>query len=55
MSEERLKEIRSNINYLSGLDYDVKDEVELYNEVIRLRNGYCELKVKCNEGVSDRI
>ena len=37
MSEERLKEIRSNINYLSGLDYDVKDELELYNEVIRLK------------------
>ena len=58
MNEERLKEIKDridfNFDWCRGHGFDMPTtELELYNEVIRLRNGYCELKVKCNEGVSD--
>ena len=67
MSEERLKEIKDNIEFKTLLSklpkeyFDYKtieilanEELELYNEVIRLREAleikyYCKYANKCNE------
>ena len=53
LSDEGMKQLEVYFNNIN-LSIDLAKEIENKDkEIERLKNGYCELKVKCNNGECD--